>query len=156
MAASKASYPLMRLSYPLMPPRGQTIFHSAAVTGCTERRLNFTRAMSLRRGSALTAASDTGLGIGFTAFMSAAAKTALGVGRVRVSLADDLRDAHDRALAARMIEEGLVTLLHGIEMDAGRVIAHTGPGLALGAAFDLLVPGKYLRLRLDQPVILTI
>src|SRR5437867_11983532 len=45
----------------------QTIFHSSAVTGCTDRREYFTRAISLSLGSALIAASVTGFGNGLPA-----------------------------------------------------------------------------------------
>src|SRR5580693_6909446 len=55
------------LFHPFMPPILQTIFHSSAVTGCTDRRPYFTSAMPLSFGSALIAASVTGFGSGSTA-----------------------------------------------------------------------------------------
>src|SRR5579883_154190 len=57
---------------PFNPPMAQTCFHSAAVTGCTERRDCLTSAMSASLGSALIAASVTGVGIGATALRSTA------------------------------------------------------------------------------------
>src|SRR5580692_6396785 len=52
------------------PPILQTIFHSSAVTGCTERREYFTSAMSASFLSALIAAMVTGFGIGLSALRS--------------------------------------------------------------------------------------
>jgi len=49
------------------PPILQTSFHSASVTGCTDRRPYFTSAMPLSFGSALIAASVTGFGSGLSA-----------------------------------------------------------------------------------------
>src|SRR5438128_10019399 len=57
---------------PATPPILQTKAHSWAVTGCTDNREYLTSAISLSFGSALTAASVTGLGTGFTAFTSTA------------------------------------------------------------------------------------
>src|SRR5271155_3398482 len=45
-----------------MPPILQMSFHASADTGCTDRREYLTSAMSFSFGSALTAASVTGLG----------------------------------------------------------------------------------------------
>src|SRR5258707_15237190 len=56
--------------YGFTPPNWQTIFHSAGVTGCTDRRDNFTSAMSFSRGSARTAANVTGVLSGVTALTS--------------------------------------------------------------------------------------
>jgi|SRR6185312_6104205 hypothetical protein len=53
-----------------IPPILQTIFHSSAVTGCTDNREYFTSAMSLNRLSALIAAIVTGVFNGFSAFKS--------------------------------------------------------------------------------------
>src|SRR5437879_4015028 len=61
-------------------------------------------------------------------------------------------DADDLLLVAGVIEEELVALLHLLEMAARGEIAHAGPGLALGATLDLIVPGKILRFGLQQPV----
>src|SRR5215475_2677682 len=55
-----------RLPY-FSPPILQTSFHSASVTGCTDRRPYFTSAISLSFDSALTAASVTGLANDFSA-----------------------------------------------------------------------------------------
>src|SRR4051794_12905952 len=52
------------------PPILQTIFHSSAVTGCTESREYFTSAMSLNRLSALIAAMVTGVFSGLSALIS--------------------------------------------------------------------------------------
>src|SRR5882757_5460228 len=52
------------------PPILQTIFHSSAVTGCTERSEYFTSAMAASFLSALIAAIVTGFGNGFSALMS--------------------------------------------------------------------------------------
>src|SRR5258706_12989079 len=56
--------------YGFTPPNWQTIFHSAGVTGCTDRRDNFTSAMSFSLGSAFTAASVTGVLNGVAALTS--------------------------------------------------------------------------------------
>src|SRR3981189_174378 len=53
-----------------VPPTLQTIFHSSAVTGCTDSREYFTSAMSLKRLSALIAAIVTGVFNGLSALMS--------------------------------------------------------------------------------------
>src|SRR5450756_671361 len=53
-----------------IPPILQTIFHSSAVTGCTDSREYFTSAMSLSRLSALIAAIVTGAFKGLSALMS--------------------------------------------------------------------------------------
>src|SRR6202021_1676738 len=52
------------------PPILQTIFHSSAVTGCTDSREYFTSAMSASRLSALIAAIVTGVFRGLSALMS--------------------------------------------------------------------------------------
>ena len=52
------------------PPILQTIFHSSAVTGCTDSREYFTSAMSVSFVSALIAASVTGVVSGLTALTS--------------------------------------------------------------------------------------
>src|SRR5262245_17810905 len=49
------------------PPILLTSFHSASVTGCTDRRPYLTKAMSLSFVSALIAASVTGFGNGLSA-----------------------------------------------------------------------------------------
>src|SRR6202048_1545563 len=53
-----------------IPPILQTIFHSSAVTGCTDRREYLTSAISLNRLSALIAAIVTGVFSGLSALMS--------------------------------------------------------------------------------------
>src|SRR5437868_15348797 len=55
---------VVSLFHHFIPPILQTIFHSSAVTGCTDRREYFTSAISLSFGSALIAASVTGFGNG--------------------------------------------------------------------------------------------
>src|SRR3954469_12620579 len=52
------------------PPILLTIFHSSAVTGCTDRREYFTSAMSASRLSALIAAIVTAVFNGLSALMS--------------------------------------------------------------------------------------
>src|ERR1700688_424918 len=59
----------LRPRYAFTPPILQTIFHSSAVTGCTDRRPYLTSAMSLSFASALTAASVTGFGSGSSAWV---------------------------------------------------------------------------------------
>ena len=66
---------------------------------------------------------------------------ALFVRRIGISLADHLDDADDLLLVAGMIEECEVAFLHRVEMLAGAKVAHAGPGVALGALLDLIVPG---------------
>src|SRR5262249_55570635 len=56
--------------YGVTPPIRQTSFHSAGVTGCTDRRDSFTSAMSFSRGSARTAVSVTGVSNGVRALTS--------------------------------------------------------------------------------------
>src|ERR1700744_3514871 len=51
-----------------------------------------------------------------------------------------------------MIEEGLVALLHVHEVLARREVAYAGPGLALGALRDLLVPRPARRFGFHQPI----
>ena len=53
-----------------IPPILQTIFHSSAVTGCTDSREYFTSAMSANFLSALIAAIVTGVFSGLSALMS--------------------------------------------------------------------------------------
>ena len=53
-----------------IPPILQTIFHSSAVTGCTESREYFTSAISVSRLSALIAAIVTGVFSGLSALIS--------------------------------------------------------------------------------------
>src|SRR5213595_1693810 len=52
------------------PPILQTVFHSSAVTGCTDSREYFTSAMSANFLSALIAAIVTGVFKGLSALMS--------------------------------------------------------------------------------------
>ena len=52
---------------------------------------------------------------------------------------------------AGMIEEGAVAFLHLHQIQLGLVIAHAGPGLALGALLDLLVPRPAAGLGFHQP-----
>ena len=52
------------------PPISQAIFHSSAVTGCTDSREYFTSAMAESFLSALIAASVTGVFKGSSALMS--------------------------------------------------------------------------------------
>src|SRR5579864_7818026 len=77
---------------------------------------------------------------------------ALAGGRIRIGLAENFADADDLLLVAGMIEEELVALLHLLEIFARREIAHAAPRLAFVAALDLIVPGKFLGLRLHQPM----
>src|SRR5256885_12761192 len=59
-----------RESEPYSPPILQTIFHSSAVTGCTDSREYFTSAMSASFLSALIAAIVTAVFSGLSALMS--------------------------------------------------------------------------------------
>src|SRR6202035_5435752 len=68
-------------------------------------------------------------------------------------LLDHLGDADDVLALVGMIEEGAVALLHLHEVLPGGEIAHAGPGFALGAFCDLLVPRPARRFRFHQPVI---
>src|SRR5262249_15660313 len=52
------------------PPMRHTSFHSAAVTGCTDSRVEFTSAMFRSFGFSLMAASVTGFGMSATALTS--------------------------------------------------------------------------------------
>src|SRR3954467_7902910 len=74
------------------------------------------------------------------------------VGRIWIGFLDNFRDADDLLALIGMIEERLVALLHGNEILARGVIAHAGPGFALGAFRHLLVPGPHRWLRFHQPV----
>src|SRR5205085_12316847 len=51
----------LQSAHGVTPPIWQTIFHSGAATGCTDRRDSLTSVMSLSFGSALMAASVTGV-----------------------------------------------------------------------------------------------
>ena len=104
------------LGTPLRPPILQTRAHSSAVTGCTDSREYLTSAMSLSFGSALTAASVTGFGTGFTRLHVDRHEHALLVGRVRIGFLDDLDDADDLLLVAGVIEEGEIALLHLLQV----------------------------------------
>src|SRR5580704_7617431 len=73
-------------------------------------------------------------------------------GRIGKGLAEDFADADDLLLVAGVIEEKFLALLHRLQMLARREIAHAAPRLALLAALDLVIPGKFLRLRLHQPI----
>src|SRR5262245_29063678 len=69
-----------------------------------------------------------------------------------IALADDLGDADDLLLLAGVIEQRVLAFLHLLQVPAGGEIAHAGPRLALGAAVDLIVPGKYVGLGFQKPV----
>src|SRR4030095_7006396 len=71
---------------------------------------------------------------------------------IRERLADYVADPDDLFLVACVIEKELVALLHVLEMPSRREIAYAGPGLTLCATLDLVVPGIFLRLRLQQPI----
>src|SRR5262249_31294689 len=49
-------------------------------------------------------------------------------------------------------EERVLALLHRFEISTGDEIAHARPRLALGAALDLVVPGKCLGLGFQKPI----
>src|SRR5216684_541408 len=74
------------------------------------------------------------------------------VGRVRIGFPDHLDDADDLLLVAGVIEKRVVAEPHRLEVLPGAVVPHAGPRLALAAALDLVVPGKRLRLGLQQPI----
>src|SRR5262249_9859221 len=71
---------------------------------------------------------------------------------IGIGLLDDLRDADDLLALVGMIEERLVTLLHVHEILPRGKIAHAGPGFALGAFLDLLVPRPDGWFGFHQPV----
>src|SRR6516162_6312891 len=73
-------------------------------------------------------------------------------GRVGIGFANDFADADDLFLAAGVIEEKLLTLFHFLEIAARDEVANAAPYLALAAALDLIVPGKFFRLGFHQPV----
>ena len=105
--------------------------------------------MSLSFGSALIAASVTGLGTGPTAFTSTATQPSSLRRRIREMLADHLDDADDILAFAGMIEKGAVAFLHLHQILLGGVIADAGPCRALGAGLDLLVPRPRVRVRIS-------
>ncbi len=61
------------------PPILQTMSHSASVTGCTERRKDFTSDIFASFGSALTWARLTGFGSGLTALKSTSTQGSPGI-----------------------------------------------------------------------------
>src|SRR5712664_2954816 len=69
-AFASRSHPLPQGERVQSPPILQTIFHSSAVTGCTDSREYFTSAMSTNRLSALMAAIVTSVFRGLSAFRS--------------------------------------------------------------------------------------
>src|SRR6266568_424442 len=74
------------------------------------------------------------------------------VGRVRIGFPDHLDDADDLLLVPGVIEKRVIAEPHRFEVLPGAVVPHAGPRLALAAALDLIVPGKRLRLGLQQPI----
>ena len=91
------------------------------MTGCTDKRGYFARIMSFSFGSALTAASVTGLGSGSTApVVDRDPRLAGAGGRVRIVLADHFADADDLFLIAGVIEEEPVALFHLLEVARAR------------------------------------
>src|SRR5262249_10854188 len=79
-------------------------------------------------------------------------KHALLGGGIVIAFAHPLADADDLLLLAGVIEERVFALLHRLEISARDEVAHAGPRLALGAALDLIVPGKYVGLGFQKPV----
>jgi len=69
-----------------------------------------------------------------------------------IALADHLGDADDLLLLAGVIEQRALALLHLFQVPAGGEVAHAGPRFALGAALDLILPGKYVGLGFQKPV----
>jgi hypothetical protein len=67
-------------------------------------------------------------------------------------LADHFADADDLFLIAGVVEKELLALFHLLEVAPRGEIAHAVPRLALGAALDLVVPGKLFRLGLEKPI----
>ncbi len=107
----------------------QTIFHSSAVTGCTDSLEYFTSAMSANRLSALMAAIVTGVFRGLSAFKSTQTNLpVLSLGSGYASL-----------MISAMPTMSLPSLEFHEILPRGE-IAHPGPGLALGAFGDLLIP----------------
>src|SRR5487761_1896067 len=74
------------------------------------------------------------------------------VGGIGIGLLDDLSDADDLLALVGVIEEGAVALLHLHEVLPGGEIANAGPGFALRAPGDLLIPRPGGRLGFHQPV----
>src|SRR5262249_4865896 len=74
------------------------------------------------------------------------------VRRVLAVFADDLNDADNPLLIARMIEEAEIALLHFLHIFRGLPVAHAAPRLALGAPLLLHVPGKCLGCGFEQPI----
>src|SRR5712671_5759659 len=74
------------------------------------------------------------------------------VGRIGIGFADDLDDADDLLALIGMVEEGAVAFLHAHQILPCGEIAHAGPGFALGALCDLLIPRPARRFRFHQPV----
>ena len=130
----------------------QTSAHSAAVTGCTDRRELLTSTILASFGLALAAASDTGFGMSahgahVDAFPDARIVLGILMGERR-----HLHDADDLLVIAGVIEEGEVAELHGEHILARLEVAHAVPGLAgLAARFQHL-PREHVGLGLHQPI----
>ncbi len=129
------------------PPMRQTSAHSAAVTGCTDRRELLTSTILASFGLALAAAERHRLGhIGdrahVDAFPHAGIVLGIGMGERR-----HLHDADDLLAIVGVIEEGEVAELHGVHVVASLKVAHAVPGLALLAARFQHLPGEARRAR---------
>src|SRR2546430_15886134 len=74
-------------------------------------------------------------------------KHALLVGGIVIALADHLDDAHDLLLLAGVIEQGVLALLHLLQVSAGGEVSHTRALPPPGAPPLLILPDTKLRLR---------
>src|SRR6188472_3859855 len=79
-------------------------------------------------------------------------KYSVRVGGIGISFAYHLGDPDHLLLLARVIEKGALALLHGLEIPSCSEIANSRPGLAFGTAPDLILPGKFFRFGLQQPI----
>ena len=109
--------------------------------------------MSARRASALIVSSVTGAGNGATARMSTHFQRESSAVEFGVGLGDHLDDADHGLLAARVVEEAEVALLHRDHVVAGLEVADAVPFLAGGALRGLGVPAPGLGLGLEEPVV---
>src|SRR6516162_7663844 len=73
-------------------------------------------------------------------------------GGIGIGFTNDFADADDLFFLTGVIEEKLLALFHLLEIAARDEVAHAAPNLAFAAAFDLIVPGKFLRLGFHQPI----
>ena len=119
----------------------QSFFHSAAVTGCTDRREFLTSTMDLSEGSALISASVTGRGRPRTAATSTHSHWPVPSVEFGMGLLHHLDDADHAPLFAGMVEEGEIAAPHRAHIVARLEVAHAVPLGAFAPLLFLLVPG---------------